>query len=247
MTEGYAMRPYRHLFIVASFLILSFSLTLAGCSTKSSSPRTAKTALKKSVALPKSSPDDGIAEEKPSPPVNITKSPQVSPIEPAELPDIPLGGPLPKAKIVIRKLERKLYLYSEGKLVREYPIKLGKNPVDDKVRQGDFCTPEGSFYICIKNPRSQYHLSLGLSYPNTEDAKRGLETKLIDKIQYDAIIRRISSKGIPPWDTPLGGEIFIHGEADIWDWTYGCVALYNDDIEELFKVVPVGTQVVIQK
>ena len=162
-------------------------------------------------------------------------------------PGLPVTAPLKDPKIVIKKAKKKLFLYSEEKLLRTYPIKLGFNPVGDKVRQGDKRTPEGSYYICMKNPRSKYYLSLGLSYPSIEDAKRGLEQKLITRNDYDRIIERISKKSIPPWDTPLGGEIFIHGGGETWDWTYGCVAMCNKDIEELFKVIALGTQVVIQQ
>ena len=241
------MRSYSHLFVVVSLIVFSFSLFLSGCSTKRSAPPIIQYDSEKSFSQAKTSPGKTADEDISPPPADVTETPQPSPTVSEDIPDTPLDHPLSEAKIVIHKLERKLYLYSEGKLLREYPIKLGKNSVDDKVRQGDLCTPEGSFYICTKNPRSQYHLSLGLSYPNIEDAKRGLESHLINKKQYDAIVRRNAAKGIPPWDTQLGGEIFIHGEADIWDWTYGCVALYNADIDELFKVVPVGTKVVIQK
>lgn len=162
-------------------------------------------------------------------------------------PGLPVTAPLKDPKIVIKKTQKKLFLYSEKKLLRTYPVKLGLNPVGDKIRQGDKRTPEGSYYICMKNPRSKYHLSLGLSYPGIEDAERGLEQKLITQGDHDRIIERISRKSIPPWDTPLGGEIFIHGGGETWDWTYGCVALRNKDIEELFKVVTVGTEVVIQQ
>jgi len=162
-------------------------------------------------------------------------------------PGLPVTAPLKDPKIVIKKAKKKLFLYSEEKLLRTYPIKLGFNPVGDKIRQGDKRTPEGSYYICMKNPRSKYYLSLGLSYPSIEDAERGLAQKLITKGDHDRIIERISRKSIPPWDTPLGGEIFIHGGGETWDWTYGCVALCNKDIEELFKVVALGTEVVIQQ
>jgi murein L,D-transpeptidase YafK len=162
-------------------------------------------------------------------------------------PGLPVTAPLKAAKIVIKKAQKKLFLYSEEKLLRTYPVKLGLNPVGDKIRQGDKRTPEGSYYICMKNPRSKYYLSLGLSYPGIEDAERGLEQKLITKGDRDRIIERIAKKSIPPWDTPLGGEIFIHGGGETWDWTYGCVALRNKDIEELFKVITVGTEVVIQQ
>ena len=162
-------------------------------------------------------------------------------------PGLPVTAPLKSPKIVIKKAKKKLFLYSEEKLLRTYSVKLGFNPVGEKVRQGDKCTPEGSYYICMKNPRSKYYLSLGLSYPSIQDAERGLEQKLISKNDHDRIVERISKKSIPPWDTPLGGEIFIHGGGETWDWTYGCVALRNKDIEELFKVITVGTQVVIQQ
>ena len=162
-------------------------------------------------------------------------------------PALPVTAPLKAPKIVIQKTTKTLFLYSEEKLLRTYPIKLGFNPVGEKALRGDKRTPEGSYYICMKNSRSKYHLSLGLSYPSIEDAERGLEQKLITKGDHDRIIDRISKKSIPPWDTPLGGEIFIHGGGETWDWTYGCVALRNKDIEELFKVVALGTQVVIQQ
>ena len=162
-------------------------------------------------------------------------------------PGLPVTAPIKDPKIVIKKTKKKLFLYSDNKLLRTYPVKLGYNPVGDKVRQGDKRTPEGCYYICMKNPHSKYHLSLGLSYPGIQDAERGLEHKIITEADYKRIIERISKKSIPPWNTPLGGEIFIHGGGDTWDWTYGCVAMRNKDIEVLFKVLPIGTEVVIQQ
>jgi len=184
-----------------------------------------------------------VAVVKPAPPPRVVPPPPKE--EPPEV--IPLEAPLKDPKIVIQKTSKQLFLYSEEKLLRSYPIKIGYNPVDNKVRQGDKCTPEGKYYICIKNPQSKYHLSMGLSYPNIEDAQRGLDSKLISKQEFDAIAQRITKKSIPPWNTNLGGEIFIHGGGETWDWTYGCVALHNKDIEELYKVIGVGTEVVIQK
>ncbi|MFZ5776318.1 MAG: L,D-transpeptidase family protein [Thermodesulfobacteriota bacterium] len=184
--------------------------------------------------------------KKPPPPVAIAPPPPF--VEPEEVPTgEPMHGPLKDARIVVRKSDRKLLLYSEERLLRAYPVKLGYNPVDDKVRQGDKCTPEGSFYVCQKNPRSRYHLSLGLSYPNIDSAERGLRDGLINQNEYDLIVDKIRQRAIPPWNTKLGGEIFIHGDAEEWDWTYGCVALNNPDIEELFRVIGVGTEVIIQK
>jgi murein L,D-transpeptidase YafK len=158
----------------------------------------------------------------------------------------PLKLPLVNPKIVVSKSARQLSLYSDGRVVRTYQIALGTNPVDDKVRQGDRSTPEGDFYVCVKNARSNFYLSLGLSYPNIEDAERGLRDKLITRSQRDAIVRAIQNKRRPPWDTALGGEIFIHGGGTDGDWTWGCVALANPDIKELFDAVPMGTSVQIK-
>jgi hypothetical protein len=158
----------------------------------------------------------------------------------------PLKLPLVNPKIVVSKAARRLSLYSGGRIVRTYKIALGTNPVDDKVRQGDRATPEGDFYVCVKNARSNFYLSLGLSYPNREDAERGLRDKLITRRERDRIVRAIESKKRPPWDTALGGEIFIHGGGTDGDWTWGCVALANPDIRELFDAVPMGTSVQIK-
>ena len=158
----------------------------------------------------------------------------------------PLVLPLDNPKLVVSKSKRQLFLYAGGNIARTYKIALGRNPVDDKVRQGDRATPEGDFYICIKNERSNFYLSLGLSYPNIEDAERGLRDKLITRKEHDRIVRAIKSKRRPPWDTALGGEIFIHGGGTDGDWTWGCVALANADIKELFDALPMGTSVRIE-
>jgi hypothetical protein len=158
----------------------------------------------------------------------------------------PLKLPLVNPKIVVRKGARRLTLFSGGEAVREYPVALGFNPEGDKVRQGDGRTPEGTFYVCVKNERSAFHLSLGLSYPDGEDAERGLRDRLITRGQYERITRALKRKQRPPWDTPLGGEIFIHGGGAAGDWTWGCIALENDAVRELFDAVPMGTTVRIE-
>lgn len=158
----------------------------------------------------------------------------------------PLKLPLVNPKLVVSKSKRQLWLYADGRVVRTYKIALGTNPVDDKVKQGDRATPEGDFYICVKNERSNFYLSLGLSYPNIEDAERGLRDKLITRATRDRIVSAIKNKRRPPWDTALGGEIFIHGGGTDGDWTWGCVALANPDIKELFDALPMGTPVQIK-
>ena len=154
--------------------------------------------------------------------------------------------PLRDPRIVVSKSERRLELFSEGVMVRRYKIGLGLSPVEDKIRQGDRRTPEGEFYIFTKNDKSAFYLSLGLSYPNVEDAERGLRDKLISRRQYDAIVRAIKRKATPPQNTALGGDIYIHGNGASSDWTWGCVALENADMKELFDAVPVGTPVTIK-
>ncbi len=158
----------------------------------------------------------------------------------------PLKQPLIKPRILVKKTQRQLLLFSAGKLVRIYHIGLGLNPSGDKVRQGDRRTPEGDFYIFTKNDRSAFYLSLGISYPNGPAAERGLRDNLINKIQYDGILRALRARRAPPQNTLLGGDIYIHGNGAGSDWTWGCVALENQDIQELFKAVSVGTPVTIE-
>lgn len=156
-----------------------------------------------------------------------------------------LSLPIDKPGIVIYKRERKLEFYSDEKLLRTFRIGLGFNPVPDKKREGDGATPEGDFYVFVKNNRSAYYLSLGISYPNAEDAERGLRDGLINKVQYQAILEANRKKAAPPQYTKLGGLIYIHGNGALSDWTWGCVALENENMKELFDAVSVGTPVKI--
>ena len=151
-----------------------------------------------------------------------------------------------KPRIVVYKSERKLEFYSDQTLVRTYKIGLGFSPVVDKQREGDGATPEGDFYVFVKNNRSAYYLSLGVSYPNVEDAERGLRDGLITKAQHDAIVAAIRKKAAPPQYTKLGGLIYIHGHGAKSDWTWGCVALENEHMKELYDAVSVGTPVTIK-
>jgi len=167
--------------------------------------------------------------------------------EPNPLPrQSPLKLPLADPQLVVSKHKRQLHLFAEGVVVRTYRIALGANPTGDKVEQGDRRTPEGDFYIDVKNERSKFYFSLGLSYPNSEDAERGLRDQLISRAEHGRIVRAIRNKGRPPWDTALGGEIFIHGGGTQGDWTWGCIAMENADIKELFDALPMGTSVRIE-
>jgi tetratricopeptide (TPR) repeat protein len=136
-------------------------------------------------------------------------------------------------KILIEKKERRLMLISKGEVLKTYKIALGGNPVGPKERQGDNKTPEGTYVIDAKSRNSQYHQSLHISYPNERDKKRAKEL------------------GVSP-----GGDIMIHGikagfswvgdlHADI-DWTKGCIAVTDEEIEEIYKLAPVNTVVEIR-
>lgn len=163
----------------------------------------------------------------------------------SEVNNAPLKLPLVNSHIIVSKSKRQLELYSNNKLVRVYRVGLGFNPTGDKVKEGDGATPEGEFYIFTKNDKSAYYLSLGISYSNAEDAERGLRAKLITPDQHAKILRAIKRRIAPPQNTALGGQIYIHGRGANRDWTWGCVALDDADIKELFNSIPINTKVTI--
>ena len=140
----------------------------------------------------------------------------------------------PADKILIEKKERRLALLSRGEVLKTYKIALGGNPIGPKERQGDNKTPEGTYVIDSRNKDSSgYHLSLHISYPNQKDKKRAREL------------------GVSP-----GGDIMIHGIKNgfSWvgdshtevDWTKGCIAVTDEEIEEIDKLAPNGTIVEIR-
>src|SRR3954470_14558291 len=128
-------------------------------------------------------------------------------------------------KIVVHKADRKLELLQHGTVVRTYKVALGLNPVGTKERSGDFRTPEGSYRLIRRNPRSDFFLSMQVSYPNEADLKHAKRNH---------------------WDT--GGSIMIHGLPnqlkhdpsyyESRDWTDGCIAVSNSDMLEIWLLVP---------
>jgi len=153
-------------------------------------------------------------------------------------------------RIVVHKSANTLELYNADTLIKKYNCITGSN-TGNKSIEGDCRTPLGSFRIVFKNPNSKFHLSLGLDYPNASDAKRGLDTGLITQKQYNQILTALQSDLSLPenqrklWYSPLGGEIFIHGQAEGRSATAGCIALTNPDIEELYAIIPLNTPVEI--
>lgn len=158
----------------------------------------------------------------------VVASPTVS-----RTPVVRIRSTLIADSIVVEKGRRRLTLYQAGFPVGVYRIALGKQPVGDKVRVGDNRTPEGLFYIDYKNPRSQYHMALHISYPDA------------------AHIARARSRGVK-----AGGDVMIHGlpdkyagvgaEHSEYDWTEGCIAVTNAEIEQIWRAVPRGAPIQIK-
>ena len=132
----------------------------------------------------------------------------------------------PITHIEIHKSERRMILYSGNSAVRDFDVGLGFAPVGHKLVRGDGKTPVGTYIIDRRNPKSLFHLSLGISYPNEED-------------------RRLAKlRGVDP-----GDNIFIHGEPNsfrrrpVRDWTDGCIAVTNREMDYIYRTVKVGTKV----
>ncbi|MGB8813685.1 MAG: L,D-transpeptidase [Paracoccaceae bacterium] len=150
------------------------------------------------------------------------------PLPPArDLP--PLSGQIDR--ILVEKAARRMTIFRDGQALRSYRVALGFTPVGPKTRQGDGRTPEGIFQIDRRNDASSYHLSLGINYPRPQDIT------LAEVGGYAA-----------------GGDIFFHGQPNAFkgkatlrsDWTAGCIALSDTEIEQLWDVTPIGTEVEIR-
>jgi len=148
--------------------------------------------------------------------------------------------------VVVSKSKRRLTVFRGEKEMMTFPVVLGSKSGEDKQREGDGRTPVGAFYVCEKNEKSKYYLFIGISYPNEEDAERGLKDRLITGGQRDAIVQAIEDCAKPPWYTKLGGEIGLHGGGTAWDWTEGCIGLDNGDMRQLYSLLGMGTTVIIE-
>ena len=144
-------------------------------------------------------------------------------------------------RVLIEKAARRLRLMNDyDEILVSYPIALGCCPVGPKEREGDGKTPEGRYFVCLKKI-GKYGPSLGVSYPNEQDALRmNAPDELI------TCIRERAERGErPPWGSFLGGEIYIHGGGADTDWTAGCIALSDADAQALYDAVPMGTVIKI--
>ena len=150
-----------------------------------------------------------------------------------------------QVSIVVKKSERVLELWQGGELVDSFPIGLGWAPEGHKQVEGDGKTPEGEYYVCVRNSNSSFYLSLGVSYPNKEDAEAALADGRIDRATYERIKRAIENGQRPDWNTALGGAIMIHGHGSASDWTAGCIAVENEIMDLLFDYCALGTKITI--
>ena len=136
-------------------------------------------------------------------------------------------------KVVVIKSERVLQIVRDGIVIKSYQVALGKDPVGRKTREGDQKTPEGTYLLDWRNSHSAFHKSIHISYPNEADRIRA------------------ARKGVAP-----GGDIMIHGLPkgkervgelhSVIDWTSGCIAVTNEEIDELWDMIPDGTPIEIR-
>ena len=148
-------------------------------------------------------------------------------------------------RVVVLKAKRILYLFDGDALVRAYPIDLGRVPVGPKQRKGDDRTPVGGFHLVTKNPDSPYRRFLGIDYPDARAVERGIGEGLISPGEAASIRGALETGQCPDWGTALGGGIGIHGHRLGRDWTAGCIALSDRNVDELFAVLRIGDPVEI--
>jgi len=151
----------------------------------------------------------------------------------AILPKDAFAKPDKADKVVVLKGKRVLFLLKEGEIMKAYKIALGKDPVGHKVRAGDNRTPEGIYTLSSRKQSEKYHLTIFISYPNESD------------------VLNAKSKGFSP-----GGSIAIHGLPQelaslnklhrSMNWTSGCIAVTNDEMEEIWRLVEDGTTIEIK-
>ena len=156
--------------------------------------------------------------------------------------------------ILVEKSKHRLTVFHEGKELKTYPCAFGVNPDGDKKERGDNRTPEGRFFVTEKERLGSHpylgRTWLGLSYPDVGHAERGLGDQLISYGEYQRIVAANEQQALPPQDTQLGGWIGIHGGRDEAtregrDWTEGCIAMVDSDLEEIYPYIRYGTTVVV--
>ena len=141
--------------------------------------------------------------------------------------------------ILIEKSEYKLTILHNGKRIKNYPVVFGSNPIDDKLREGDSCTPEGIFSVRAFYPHKSWSKFIWIDYPTTNSWVKHNSAK---------------SSSLISENSTIGGEIGIHGVPEGYDnmidekynWTLGCISLKNVDVNEIYKLIKVGTKIEIR-
>ncbi len=168
---------------------------------------------------------------------------------------MPVGATNQSIELVIVRSAHELLVKQGNVTLRTFKVALGSGGKKAKLRAGDHTTPKGHYTILKVRDSDRFHLFLQIDYPNMDDAKRALKNHTITLKEYRAILLAHKTGHLPPQNTALGGSIGIHGIGketkdkieihQIADWTQGCIALRNHEVEELSRYIDVGTQVSI--
>lgn len=163
---------------------------------------------------------------------------------------------LENVNIIVEKNKYALRLYTDTTLIKSYKVVFGKNVKQKKSYLHDHATPVGNYKICEINTEDNYYMFMKLNYPNEIDAAEALHNGVIGRPEYIVIIEAQKENNCPPHETGLGSDIGIHGIGKynaifknlpfIFNWTNGSMALSNENIDELYSVVTLGTRVVIK-
>ncbi len=171
---------------------------------------------------------------------------QVQPKDPVRIDYLTPVAAIVSPEIYIYKEKRRLYVVQANVLVRDYPVGLGSHPTGDKEIDGDGRTPVGDFRVCRKDPADLYSKALRLNYPEKKHAEKALFAGILSPAQFKEILIALDRKSTPPGHTKLGGSIYIRAGGAQQDWTDGSIALYNSDMDELFRIAYTGTPVHIR-
>lgn len=166
----------------------------------------------------------------------------------------PVFGETEDVWLLVETQPRVLKVMQGGAELEVFPhVAIGRHGADLEKARGDKKTPLGEYRIGWVNENSKFHRFLGLTYPNIDNAKRAYRDGMIGEETVRTIMRAELEESIPPQNTPLGGQIGIHGLGaadreihDAFDWTSGCIALTNEEIDRLYKWIRKGTLVVIR-
>jgi murein L,D-transpeptidase YafK len=158
-------------------------------------------------------------------------------------------------ELVVVRSEHKLLVQKAGMTLRSFKVALGSAGKKEKRRSGDHATPLGEYQISKMRSSDRFHQFLQINYPNVNDAQRALKNGLISRDEYRSILHAHVSGDIPPQNTALGGAIGIHGIGhetkdkleihEISDWTQGCIAMRNEEVDQLKRFITVGTKIKI--